>query len=78
MKARGQRGHVGRGGGGKNGPGCRHALSSPAAARLPSAEETEPDWTRKCEVCGEVPIMPATGMCGPCTFGDADTAGGNW
>jgi len=40
--------------------------------------DLEPDWTTKCEICGEVPIMPATGMCGPCTTGEADTAGGNW
>jgi hypothetical protein len=38
----------------------------------------EPDWEHKCEVCGERPIVPATGMCGPCTFGEAETFGGNW
>lgn len=31
-----------------------------------------------CEVCGASPVVPITGMCGPCTFGEADTAGGNW
>lgn len=41
-------------------------------------ENTEPDWTGKCENCGASPIVPATGMCGPCTFGDADTVDGNW
>jgi len=40
--------------------------------------ETRPDWSGKCELCGEGPIVPATGMCGPCTFGEADTAAGNW
>lgn len=39
---------------------------------------SEPRWDYKCEVCGESPVHPATGMCGPCTFGEADTAGGNW
>ena len=38
----------------------------------------QPDWSRSCEVCGETPIVPETGMCGPCTFGEAETAGGNW
>lgn len=38
----------------------------------------EPDWNGKCEVCGASPIVPETGMCGPCTFGEADTVGGNW
>ena len=38
----------------------------------------EPDWTKACDVCGQTPIVPDTGMCGPCTFGEAATAGGNW
>lgn len=41
-------------------------------------QSTEPDWTSECEVCGQTPIVPMTGLCGPCTFGEADTAGGNW
>lgn len=41
-------------------------------------EDTRPDWTHNCEVCGQAPIVPVTGMCGPCTFGEADTVGGNW
>lgn len=40
--------------------------------------ETKPDWTKKCENCGQTPIVPITGLCGPCTFGEADTIGGNW
>jgi hypothetical protein len=44
----------------------------------PGDPRTKPDWKRKCMVCGEKPVVPATGMCGPCTFGEADTAGGNW
>ena len=38
----------------------------------------EPDWTRGCDNCGASPIVPETGLCGPCNFGEADTAGGNW
>lgn len=41
-------------------------------------KESEPDWEFECEVCGSVPTHPITGMCGPCTFGEANTAGGNW
>ena len=41
-------------------------------------KDTAPDWTRQCEVCGASPVVPMTGMCGPCTFGEADNAGGNW
>ena len=46
------------------------------AAKLKA--ETKPDWTGTCEVCGASPIVPCTGMCGPCSFGEADTANGNW
>lgn len=42
------------------------------------SQDTKPDWSGKCENCGASPIVPVTGMCGPCTFGEADTAGGNW
>lgn len=39
--------------------------------------ETEPDWESECDICGASPVMPATGMCFPCTTGDASTIGGN-
>ena len=37
-----------------------------------------PDWQAKCENCGSSPTVPVTGMCGPCTFGEADMVGGGW
>jgi hypothetical protein len=40
--------------------------------------EMRPDWNRRCTNCGAVPIVPLTGLCGPCTFGEGETAGGNW
>lgn len=43
-----------------------------------NCKELEPDWEGKCEVCEQSPILPCTGMCGPCTFGEADTILGNW
>ena len=36
------------------------------------------NFTEQCSVCGESPTVTATGLCGPCTFGEAKTAGGNW
>ena len=60
--------------GGEN-PGVRTVLIN---GRPASAEKVQPDWTRSCMVCGAKPILPATLMCGPCTFGEADTSGGNW
>ena len=41
-------------------------------------DDTKPDWDIECDNCGATPIMPVTGMCGPCTTGEADTVGGNW
>ena len=38
----------------------------------------DPDWGGKCDICDSSPTVSGTGMCGPCTFGEADTAGGNW
>lgn len=46
--------------------------------RSPDDEGIEPDWDRDCIVCGQTPVVPLTGMCGPCTFGESETAGGNW
>ena len=31
-----------------------------------------------CDVCGQNPTVAETGLCGPCCFGEAETAGGNW
>jgi len=64
---------------------CSHALNPnkprPKHKRvedMTNEEAFEADWSRKCQNCGEVPVVNATGLCGPCTFGEADTAGGNW
>jgi hypothetical protein len=37
-----------------------------------------PDWNTPCASCGAKPTMPLTGLCGPCTTGEAETSGGNW
>ena len=53
----------------------------PDAKRVPTKgqdADTAPDWGGKCTVCKQSPIVPITGMCGPCSFGEADTNGGNW
>ncbi len=38
----------------------------------------EQDWDRECIVCGAKPVVCCTEMCGPCTFGEAETVGGSW
>jgi len=51
----------------------------PAATRV---DEYKPDYKHACEVCGQKPTVTAvskgkvvlrTGMCGPCTWGEAET-----
>ncbi len=41
-------------------------------------EKDTKDWDTPCDICGETPTHTETGMCGPCTFGEAETVGGNW
>ena len=41
-------------------------------------DDFRPDWSMPCNVCGESPIVPVTGLCGPCNFGEADTLNGGW
>ena len=38
----------------------------------------KPDWGMSCYVCGNPPVVPVTGLCGPCTWGEAETIHGNW
>lgn len=54
------------------GRGCKY----PSCINNPI--NSKPDYKTKCSVCQATPTLPITGMCGPCTFGDASTAGGNW
>lgn len=60
----------------------REKRKAPMVTREPEPEPEDPrikpDWSRDCDNCGERPIVPMTGMCGPCTFGEAETMGGNW
>jgi hypothetical protein len=44
----------------------------------PTEPDTEPNWGATCDVCGQSPTVGSLGLCGPCCFGEADTAGGNW
>ena len=48
------------------------------ATTVADSVDAEPDYNGECDVCGASPVLPVTGMCGPCTFGEADTIDGNW
>lgn len=56
----------------------RKKLNKAKEEHLEVDPDTEPDWEGEYMVCGASPIVPITGMCGPCTFGEAETIGGNW
>lgn len=47
-------------------------------AKAPRVGPYVADWNRVCTICSTRPVVNATGLCGPCTFGEAATAGGNW
>ena len=53
-------------------------MSEPITTEVVCDKCSAPDYGSECDVCGATPVVPQTGMCGPCSFGDADTAGGNW
>ena len=41
-------------------------------------DDFRPDWSLPCDHCGASPIVPLMGLCGPCTFGEANTIFGGW
>lgn len=41
-------------------------------------KDGEADWDSQCMNCDQSPTVHPTGLCGPCCFGEADTANGNW
>jgi len=47
---------------------------------LTKAEKNKlrPDWEKECGNCQETPVVPMSGLCGPCHFGEADTSLGDW
>jgi hypothetical protein len=58
--------------------GLEEFLSNPTPKKTLTDEQAFEKVDAPCEVCGARPVVRATGLCGPCTFGEAETAGGNW
>ena len=48
------------------------------APATPKLGPGDADWTRECGNCDASPVVNCSGLCGPCHFGDASTAGGEW
>jgi len=47
-------------------------------AKSTPLQDADYDYDTPCSVCGEVPTLHPTELCGPCCTGEADTYGGNW
>lgn len=41
-------------------------------------KDDDKDWDTPCQNCGQVPTVHPVALCGPCCWGEAETAGGNW
>lgn len=53
--------------------------AQPAKKQPPKAPpDVSKNWTIKCENCQQVPTVGKSRLCGPCYFGEADTANGEW
>ncbi len=48
------------------------------AKRANALQNGDKDWDTPCQNCGQLPTVHPTALCGPCCFGEAETAGGNW
>lgn len=46
--------------------------------KKPNKKDYEPNWEGKCETCDESPVVPISGLCGPCHFGNSDALTGDW
>ena len=44
----------------------------------PKLKDGDKNWSVKCQLCDATPTVHPTALCGPCCFGEAATAGGNW
>ena len=41
-------------------------------------KELRPDHSKSCPNCSQSPVVPMSGLCGPCHFGTADAVHGGW
>lgn len=61
---------------------CRAKKRDDRKARDEARAERQGDayknWQTRCDVCDAVPTVGATGLCGPCCWGEAETINGNW
>lgn len=48
------------------------------AKRIKALKDGAKDYDTPCQNCDALPTVHPTALCGPCCFGEAETAGGNW
>jgi hypothetical protein len=48
------------------------------AKPIPNLKHGDKNWDTPCMNCECTPTVYPTDLCGPCCFGSAETAGGNW
>lgn len=53
-------------------------MSDKPENEVEEVEAFEKNWETPCIVCRDLPTVAETGLCGPCCWGEAETAGGNW
>lgn len=41
-------------------------------------KDGDKDLETPCQNCNQLPTVHPTALCGPCCWGEAETAGGNW
>jgi len=57
---------------------CAQLACRAAAANGLKLKNGDKDWKTPCQNCEQVPTVHPVALCGPCCFGEAETAGGNW
>jgi hypothetical protein len=56
----------------------RRAALEQKAVDSPKGKAFRKNWSAKCMNCDQKPTVGDTDLCGPCCFGEAETANGNW
>ncbi len=56
----------------------KHKTNKKTKNTKPVLQDGDKNYRKKSDICGALPTVHPTGLCGPCCFGEADTAEGNW
>jgi hypothetical protein len=62
----------------RNGAAFKAQMRKTQPVDRPQLKDGDKDWDTPCQICGAKPTVHPTELCGPCCFGEAATAGGNW